>query len=141
MSCDLQRIYGNLASQLPTHDREPFALDETNLPILPAELTTDRMWIRRGYIEHLPGCRGDLVDVVAQRSLFREFGLLALAVMFHESCNRVTIHVTATDSVMRHVVIEHMHWAKSRVSGFRVRPWVLGYGPLICDHHQQRLTF
>ena len=131
MPCDLERIYGNLAAQLPetSDEGERFTLDETVISVAPAELSSDNFLVLKGLIQRLPGCRGDHINIVAPRSAFRQLGLLALAVLFHESCDRSTIHITNPESRIKHLVLEYKHWQKTQVGGFRVRPWVLGYVP------------
>jgi hypothetical protein len=131
MSCDLERIYSKLATQLPESSKHegPFALDESVIPAAPPEIWTDRLQVYAGYYERLPGCRGDGLDIVAARPTIRQLGLLALALLFHEQCDRTIIHLTQSKSRMKHIVLEYRHLLKSQCSGFRVRPWVLGYVP------------
>jgi hypothetical protein len=134
MPCDLERVYGSLAAQLPeSPDSEPFALNESVLPLAPAELFSDKLRGFTSYHQRLPGCRGDCVDIIAPRSAFRHLGLLALAVLFHESSDKVTIHLTAPQSRLKHIVIQFAH-STGRVTGFRVRPRVLGYVPNEVSH-------
>jgi len=135
MSCDLERIYGELAARLPEDNAsEPFQLDESVIPPAPQELTTDQVRIFRGQLQRLPGCRGDYLDVVAPRSTIRQLGLLLLSVLFHEQCERSTLHLSQPESVVKHIVTEYKHWSKSQVSGFWLRPWVLGYVPEDVNH-------
>jgi len=135
MSCDLERIYGELAARLPEDEgSDPTHLDETVIPPAPQELATDRLRIYRSQLQRLPGCRGDYLDIVAPRPTIRQLGLLVLAVLFHEQCDRSTLHLTHPDSVLKHIVTDYKHWKKSEVSGFRFRPWVLGYVPENVEH-------
>ncbi|HVG90339.1 MAG TPA: hypothetical protein VNB54_02510, partial [Alphaproteobacteria bacterium] len=128
MPCDLERVFGDLAGRLPEGEgSDPMRLDETVIPPAPLELTTDRVRIYRNQLQRLPGCRGDNLDVVAPRSAIRQLGLLVLAVLFHEQCDRSILHLTSPDSVLKHIVTEFKHWSKTEVSGFWLRPWVLGY--------------
>lgn len=130
MSCDLERIYGDLAARLPDDPgAEAFYLDESVLPAAPSVLASDRIHIRRGFIQRLPGCRGDYLDVIAPRSTIRQLGLLFLAVLFHEKCDRSTIRLMSPDSTVKYVVTASSHSPKRGVTGFRWRPWVLGYVP------------
>jgi hypothetical protein len=118
-------------AQLPetSDEGERFVLDETVIPVAPAELSSENFLVRKSLLQRLPGCRGDHVDIVAPRSTFRQLGLLALAVLFHERCDRSTIHFTNPESRIKHMVLEYKHWQKTQVGGFKVRPWVLGYVP------------
>jgi len=129
MPCDLERVFGKLAAELPedSNNDEPYLLDETTIPAAPAELASDRFIVYKALYQRLPGCRGDKLDIVAPRSTFRHLGLLALAVLFHEECNRAVINATNPMSRVKQVVVEHKHWQKAQVGGFRMRPWVLGY--------------
>jgi hypothetical protein len=130
MPCDLERVYGELAGRLPEDEgSDPVHLDENVIPAAPPEVTTDRVRIYRSQLQRLPGCRGDNLDVVAPRSAIRQLGLLVLAVLFHDQCDRSILHLTHPDSVLKYIVTEHKHWSKSEVSGFRFRPWVFGYVP------------
>jgi hypothetical protein len=131
MACDLERIYGKLAADLPEdlECAEPFLLDESVIPPAPAEMSTDKLVIQKTYQQRLPGCRGDLVDIIAPRSTIRQLGLAALAVLFHEQCDQTLIHLTNSESRLRHVVFTYGHVPKEKCSGFRVRPWALGYLP------------
>jgi hypothetical protein len=131
MACDLERTFGNLAARLPvsSENGEKFALDESVIPVAPPELSSDSFVIRKGLYQRLPGCRGDNVDIIASRPTLRQLGLLALAVLFHEQCDRSIIHITTPESRVKHIVLEYKHWLKTEVSGFRVRPWVFGYVP------------
>ena len=76
---------------------------------------------------------GDCVDIIAPRSAFRHLGLLALAVLFHESNDRATIHLTNPQSRLKHIVIRFSHPTEP-LTGFRVRPRVLGYVPSEMNH-------
>jgi hypothetical protein len=59
MTCDLERVYGGLAAQLPeSPDSDPFALDESVLPAPPAEFSTNRLRGRRSYLQRLPDSAG-----------------------------------------------------------------------------------
>ncbi|HEY6968020.1 MAG TPA: hypothetical protein VJA94_02360 [Candidatus Angelobacter sp.] len=130
MNCDLERVFGELAARLPENEGSPvFELRETNVPVAPAELTTDRVCIRRCYLQRLPGCRGDHLDIIAPPSTFRQLGLLLLSVLFHEETDRSVIHLLPADSQVKHIVTEYKHGLRSQVSGYRYRPWDLRYVP------------
>ena len=128
---DLENIYGKLAAELPENSdgSERFLLDETVSPPAPAESGCDRLLVRKALYQRLPGCRGDHLTIVAPRSTFRHLGLLSLAVLFHEQCDRAIIHFTNPESNVKHIVLEYKHWQKTELGGFRVRPWVLGFVP------------
>lgn len=130
MLCDLERIYGELATKLPqsSEQDDPFLLDESTIPPAPAELCTDRVIGYPGHLQYLPGCRGDSVAVITERRVFRQIGLLTLAVLFHEQCDRAVLHLTRPESRLKHIVLTYQHSRKSD-KGFRIRPWVLGYAP------------
>ena len=135
MACDLEGVYGSLAAQLPeSPDSEPFALDESVLPAPPAEFSTNRLRGKRSYLQRLPGCRGDNVDIIAPRSAFRHLGLLALAVLFHQKCNTSTIHLTDPESQLKHIVITCGHPSGPTITGLCARPHVLGYVPEESSH-------
>ena len=136
MSCDLERTYSELATKLPEDpdSSETFMLDESVIPVPPPEISTDRIVIKRSRIQVLPGCRTDYLELIAPRPVFRQLGLLALAVLFHEQCDRVTVHLTNPASHVKHIVFEYNHWNKTQVTGFWTRPWVLGYLPEEASH-------
>ena len=131
MSCDLERIYGSLAAQLPDApgDGERFHLDEAVITLPPPELASNKLLIQKSFIQRLPGCRGDYINIVVPRPTVRQLGLLVLAVLFHEERHRTILHVTNPASQVKHVVLEYRHYSKKELSGFRSRPWVLGYVP------------
>ena len=127
MLCDLERVYGELAGRLPEDEGSaPVHLDEDVIPLAPPEITTDRVRIYRSQLQRLPGYRGDHLDIVAPRSTIRQLGLLVLAALFHDQCNRSILNLAHPDSALKHIVTEYRHWSKSDVSGFRFRPWVFG---------------
>ncbi len=128
MPGDLERIFANLAAKLPDDSDgvDRYLFDETVIPAAPAELASDSIVIRNSFIQRLPGCRGDYVNIIAARSTFRQLGLLALAVLFHERCDRYIINITNPDSRIKHFVIDYKHFQRAQVSGFRFKPWVFG---------------
>ena len=118
---------------LRTREVIHYILTRARLPA-PGELATDRVRIYPIQQQRLPGCRGDYLNIVAPRSAIRQLGLLVLAVLFHEQWDRSTLDLTRSDSVVKHIVTDYKHWSKSQVSGFRFRPWVLGYVPEDVNH-------
>ena len=107
-SCDLNHLVGSLAATLlvDAEIAEPNRLDRSNTPDAPLEMATDQLVARKSFIQRLPGCRGDFVDLIASYSVFRQLGLLCFSVVLHERRERVVLHLTNPKSVVRHLAIQ-----------------------------------
>jgi len=106
-SCDLNRLFGTLASVLPTTEEieEPYRLDRWNTPAAPLEMSSDQLVVRKSFIQRLPGCRGDYVDVIAPYHVFRQLGLLCFSVILHEQRERLVLHLANPNSVVKHLAL------------------------------------
>jgi hypothetical protein len=108
MSCDLERLFGPLENQIPTsEDDDTFVLSALNLPIPPAEMSTDHVVIERGYQDYLDYYRADLLTVQALPSAYAQLALLVLAVVFHEIPLSVELQLTHPSSHIKRVSITY----------------------------------
>jgi len=131
MTCDLARLFGELAAKLPTSGDEELQLSVATLPRPPAHLTTDRIYIWKSIHNYESwGFRADGVHFHADKSTYRHLGLLILAVVFHTEPGEVQVELTHRASDVKLLVVESPFKDPfGIVQGYNSRPFVFSYWP------------
>src|SRR5262245_65731251 len=85
MSDDLEHLFGELAHAVlaaTASEEGAFHFFAETLPVPPAELTTDRLYIEKGTHEYDECFLIDMVTCYAHKETFRHVALLILATVF-----------------------------------------------------------
>jgi hypothetical protein len=131
MSCDLERLFGSLATTLSRQPDAEIRLTATTLPRPTALLTTDRLYATRGLHEYDPGAfRAHVAHFHAYKTTYQQLGLLILAVVFHPDLEEVTIELTHPASTIKRLVVESPFRVPYDIRpGYNTRPYVFNYPP------------
>lgn len=133
MADDLQRLFGGLAQAVLTITSTPdgaFLFSAETLPVPPADITTDRLYIETGIHEYGECFAVDMVTWYAHKETFRDLALLILATVFHPEPEQVRIHVTHPASQVTSVLVRCEGAAPDRWLGdYRTRPVSFRYAP------------
>jgi|GEM_PF-524173 len=130
MSCDLEQLFAELATRLPTSSEEEIRLSAATLPRPPVRLMTDRLYIGKGDHQYHPAFRADRVDFHADKATYRHLGLLMLSVVFHAEPEAVQIELTHPASAIKLLVVESPYKGADDIGlGYNTRPHVFSYWP------------
>lgn len=131
MTCDLERVFGDLTDAIPTlsaKDAE-FVFSQQTLPVPPAEMETDQLILSKTTHYWHPAWRTDAVWMQAHRRTCRQLGLLILSVVFHELPAQVHVTLTHPASSIKHLVIEFEYLQPVNHNGYLTRPYTFTYSP------------
>src|SRR5260221_215971 len=101
MSDDLERVFAELATRLPTSSEDEWRLNAATLPRLPERLTTDRLYIVKGDHIYHPAFHADGVHFHADKPMSRNLGLLILAVLSHAEPEEIQIELPHPASAIK----------------------------------------
>ena len=106
--CGLQRFSGELASHVPDGpDRKTdFVFHAGVLPVPPANLSSDRIVIRKGTHDYNSWYRADALWMELGPRKCRELGVFLLACAFHGPGERATLTLDHPGSAIHRIVIE-----------------------------------
>jgi hypothetical protein len=135
MGCDLERVFGALARQVPDVETESMALSAASLPVPPAEMSSDRLYIARGRHEYESYYWADALWFYAGRPTYRQLALLILAVVFHPQPVEVHLALTHPASAIRHLIVRYAQPEPETHSGYLTRPYALSYWPEATSKH------
>jgi hypothetical protein len=127
MQCDLESIYGELAKVVPTDKDASFIFSSQNLPLPPTQLTTDRLYIEKGYHEY--NCqRVDALYFHAHKEAYRNLALLIFAVTFVPQSYAVHVTLTHPASKVQNLIIENSFVSlEDASSGYLAHPAGFNY--------------
>jgi hypothetical protein len=97
-------------------------------------MVSDRIVIRKGSHQYNWDFRADALRIQAHRETYRQFGLLILAVLFHEQPAHVQLDLTHPASDIRHLVVEYVY-SDEYDSWYTSRPYFFRYYPDETDKH------
>jgi len=128
--CDLNRIFGGLASTVP--DGPPgygeFVFHHQVLPVPPASLSTDRIVIRKAGHSYNNWYRADGLWMFLNPRTCREFGLFLLACGFHGPLETTTLTLSHQESDIRRIVITADGVTLDNLpSGLSMKPFAMLY--------------
>lgn len=109
MGCDLAQTYGDFVRQIPEQHEVEYIFSKENLPVLPSELTTDRIIIRHGrhtYHAYTITCV-DALHVQVHKHTCRTLACCLLSKIFHASPTEVRIHLTNPESHIKMIVLDY----------------------------------
>ncbi len=137
-NCDLEKIFGGLAEQLPlaTNGNESFTFTIENLPVLPSVLETQNLYIKRSQCTYNDSCRYDSVHLNAHKETYRFLGLLILSAVFHPQSSNVLVKLNHPESDITNLAIEFPHSVFPNLpSGYHTKPFAFKYYPMISWKH------
>src|SRR5262245_49038061 len=130
MQCDLERIFGELATTVPTDKDESFIFSSQNLPIPPTQLTTDSLYIEKHFQDYAYSHRIDSLMFHAHKEAYRNLALLIFAITFVRQSYVVHVTLTHPASQIKNLIIENAYIALENThSGLVTRPEAFKYWP------------
>lgn len=136
MNCDLDRLFGPLARAIPTSPNESFVFSSETLPVPPAHMVTERLYIQKGGHAYESRFYTDALWFFAHKRTYRELALLILAIVFHPEPIRVQLELTHPASEIKNIFIEFDYQNTSAfVSSYITRPYRFEYFPDKTDRH------
>ena len=139
MACDLHRIFGHLAQQLPNDDfhsvdNDCFVLSTDNLPPIPPNLTTDQLCLTWTY--HIYNSYPvELVEFHGTKTIYRYLALLVLAKVFHPKPPQITLQLTSPRSSIKRLVLDYTYDVQSTFPGYITQPLRFNYYPAQTKRH------
>jgi hypothetical protein len=136
--CDLETIYSELASQLPTKTdgNECIALWSENLPLLPSQITTNNLYVKKGEHFYNDWFKVDNLHFFAHKETYRYLGLLILSVVFHQRIAEVEIRLNHQQSEIKSLIVENAPLDINQLpSGYHSQPFAFQYYPNLPARH------
>ncbi len=131
MFCDLERLYGEIVTQLPTvtDGRKEFVVSWETLAAPPEKLATDQIIVVKTE-HHYGSFRNDLLYFKAHKATFRQLGILILATIFQPEPLTVRLELLHPVSQVREFRIENnFRELKKLTGGFHTQPKAFVYWP------------
>src|SRR5262245_36126878 len=133
MACDLERVYGAAAHDVPSGDDAGVVFSAANLPQAPEQLATDRLLIRKSihWYHGYATVRADFLLVEAEKPTYRNLALALLARIFHAAPRAIRLRLAHPASDIREIVLDYdaardgLTW----VCGYETRPFRFEYIP------------
>ena len=138
MSCDLESLFGKLATKLPTslEGNEDIILSSQNLPVSPPRLVSDRLYIEKRAHHYEYTYQVDRLNFFAHKPTLTHLGLLLLAVVFHPHPPEVVIELTHSASDVKNIIIGNEYRDLEHLSGgYHTRPYGFVYYPRETHKH------
>jgi hypothetical protein len=133
MTCDLERIYGDLARAVPTDVDDAFAFSADNLPPAPERLESDRLIVSKSVHAYhaYATVQVDFLITEAHKPTYRFLALALLARVFHAAPGTIALQLTHTRSEIRAIVLDFdaERDALTWVPGYRTRASRFTYAP------------
>lgn len=136
--CDLEKIYGDLATQLPisTDGNESFIFTPENLPIPPSQVETQNLYIKKGSHIYHPSFKIDSIGFNAHKETYRYLGLLILSAVFHPQPSEIFIKLNHPESEISNLIIEYAHLTLDNLyNGYHTKPFAFEYYPALSWKH------
>ncbi len=137
MTCDLEKVFGELANGVPSSPTANvnFIFSAEILPVSPTQMVTDRLLIRKATHSYNDYDLRDALWFYAHKNTYRNLALLILSVIFHSELPRVQIEITHPKSDIKYLVIEFEHIALDDCVGYLTRPYGFNYFPQEIERH------
>ena len=138
MGCDLESIFGELATELPTSfgGDEDIILSALNLPVAPPRLISDRLYIVKAAHVYGDAYRVDRLNFYTDKPTCTHLGLLLMAVVFHPEPPRVLVELTHPASEVKNLIFEYEYRDLEHLpGGYHTRPYGFVYYPSETDKH------
>jgi hypothetical protein len=91
MKCDLLKYFGEMASTLPTEERQKSTFSAKDFTQIPDYLETDQLVIKKGHHDYEGASRVDALRFFAQKATHQHLGLLILSVVFRPGASRTRL--------------------------------------------------
>ena len=140
MPCDLELLFGKLATTLPTATawEGNCIFSAESLPAAPPHLVTDRLVILKGdsgfHGPHGVSWRADLLIFHAAKETYRHLALLIFSVLFHPAPTEVTVALRHPQSEITTLVVAYDDFADQARDhlpfGYHIRPHAFNYQPV-----------
>jgi len=138
MTCDLKKIFSELAAQLPTslNGDASITISTQNLPVPPAHLVSDRLFIRKSTHQYSYSYKVDGLDFYAHKETYSHLGLLYLAIAFHRASSETVIELTHPTSDIKNIIVECQGKDLQTLSGgYHIQPYAFVYFPREMSKH------
>lgn len=143
MRCDLERVYGALAAELPQYDPDRwggFVLSRANVPRPPRRMRTDRIHVLRGGHSYDGGVAVSHAYVsFKERATARHLGLAIIGTVLHRLPTTVEIRLTAAGSEITRIRVHYEHVSPdseaARHRAYWARPEFVTYEPTPVERH------
>jgi len=135
--CDLQTVYSDIASQLPsqTDGNESITLSFANLPLPPSEITTDLLYILKGDHIYNDWFKVDMLLFFARKETYRYLGLLILSVIFHR-ISEIEVRLNHPHSEIKSLIVEYAYRnIDNLTAGYHTQPFAFEYYPQLPAKH------
>jgi len=108
MTCDLERVYGDVARTVPTGEDDAFTVSAETLPQAPERPATDRLIVRKAihWYHAYANARVDALIFEAQKPTYRLLALALLARIFHAEPREIHLELTHPHSEIRALVLD-----------------------------------
>lgn len=128
MSCDLDRIFGEMRGTLPKDPHSNYVFSKSSFKTWPARLETDQLVLMTSSHEYGTGYRADVVRFYGKREALQNLGLLILAVVFGEGGSRVHVALAHPRSTVKNLVVSY-DGVTPRPSGHTSKPQHFSFSP------------
>jgi len=136
--CNLETIYSNLASQLPsqTDGNESITLSFENLPLPPFEMESDKLYVLKAEHDYNDWFRVDALWFFAHKETYRYLGLLILSVVFHKQISEVEVRLNHLHSEIKTLIVEFAPRSIGELTaGYHTQPFAFEYYPQLPAKH------
>lgn len=135
--CDLETIYSDLASQLPsrTDGNESITLSSENLPLPPSEMTTINLYILKAERTYNDWFKVDSLWFFAHKETYRQIGLLILSVIFHR-VSEIKVRLNHPHSEIKSLIVEYAYRnLDDLTAGYHTQPFAFEHYPQLPAKH------
>lgn len=138
MTCDLERVYGALAAELPQYDPDPdhcetFVLSRATVPRPPRSMRTDRIHVALGVHLYGGNCINHAYVSFRERGTARHLGLAIVGTVLHRLPATAEITLTASGSPIVRICAHYEHLSpdaeSARIHPYWARPEFVRYWP------------
>ncbi len=135
--CDLEITYSDLAPRLPsqTDGYESITLSSENLPLPPAEMASDNLYILK--VDHVYNdwFKVDMLWFFARKETYRYLGLLILSLVFHR-VSEFKFRLNHPHGEIKSLIIEYAYRNIGELTaGYHTQPFAFEYYPQLPDKH------
>lgn len=136
--CGLETIFGDLAVRLPLSldGNESFTLTSETLPILPSEIETQNLYIKKRSHIYDSSFKIDSIGFNARKETYRYLGLIILATVFHSQTSEIVVKLNHPESDILNLIIEYKHYDLANpYPGYYTKPLYFEYYPALSWKH------
>lgn len=149
--CDLEKIFGDLATRLPVFtdggdftvwlqkpvgENESYTFTSESLPVPPSQIETQNLYITKGSHVYHPAFKIDSIGFNARKETYRYLGLLILAAIFHPQPSEIIVKLNHPESDILNLIIQYKHIdLVTLYSGYWTKPFYFQYYPELTWKH------